>query len=242
MPELFVDDLRVEVVRKNIRTLRLTVYAQGGRVRVAAPLRTPDEVIREMVASRRAWIEKHQTKFETRSIPAVLAYVSGETHVYQGRSYTLQVAPVAAGRPRVELHEEEQQLWLLVRENSTQEQRATLLAAWYRARLKEQLPLLIARWEPVVGVRIDAWAVKQMKTRWGTCNIRARRIWLNLELIKRPPHCLEYVVVHELVHLLERYHNARFWGFMDQFLPSWREARQQLNQVSLGHSAGSDAC
>jgi predicted metal-dependent hydrolase len=241
MSELYIDDLRVEIVRKNIRTLRLTVYAQGGRVRVAAPLRTPDEAIREMVAARRAWIEKHQTRFEARAAPAALAYISGETHLYQGQPYALQVVPAGTGRPRVELHEATQQIWLFVRENSTQEQRAKLLAAWYRERLKERLPALVAYWEPILGVQVKAWAVKQMKTRWGTCNIQARRIWLNLELIKRPPHCLEYVVVHEMVHLLERYHNARFWGFMDRFLPGWPAARQQLNQVSPGHSAGPDA-
>ncbi|SNC66948.1 hypothetical protein SAMN06265337_1784 [Hymenobacter gelipurpurascens] len=241
MPELNIDDLRIEVVRKNIRTLRLTVYAQGGRVRVAAPLRTSDDAIREMVAARRAWIEKHQTKFEARTKPATLEYISGETHWYQGQAYTLDVT-VAPGRPRVELHAEEQQLQLFVREISTQEQRAKILAAWYRARLAEQLPGLVAYWEPIIGVRLDAWAIKQMKTRWGTCNIQARRIWLNLELIKRPSHCLEYVVVHELVHLLERYHNARFWGFMDRFLPIWPAARQELNQISLGHYSAPDAC
>jgi predicted metal-dependent hydrolase len=107
------------------------------------------------------------------------------------------------------------------------------LSAWYRAHLKEQLPALIARWEAVVGVQVHDWGVKQMKTRWGTCSIRARRIWLNLELIKHPPVCLEYVVVHELVHLHERLHNARFWGLMDRFMPDWRPAQQALKAAPI---------
>jgi predicted metal-dependent hydrolase len=241
MPELQIDDLRVEIIRKNIRTLRLTVYAHGGRVRVAAPLRTSDDDIRKMVVARRAWIEKHQTRFEAREKPNTLEYVSGETHFYQGRGYTLHVL-MTTGRPHVELQEAAQSLTLWVREGSTPEQRAKVLNAWYRERLKEHLSNMVAYWEPIVGVTVLAWAIKQMKTRWGTCNIRAQRIWLNLELIKRPTHCLEYVVVHEMVHLHERYHNARFWGLMDRFLPGWQLARQQLNQVSLGAAAGPDAC
>ncbi|TGE08198.1 M48 family metallopeptidase [Hymenobacter fodinae] len=241
MPELHIDNLRVEIVRKNIRTLRLTVYAHGGRVRVAAPLRTPDAAIREMVLARRAWIEKHQTRFEAREKPIALEYTSGETHFYQGRGYTLRVL-LTSGRPWIELLEAEQTLTLWVREGSTQEQRTKVLNAWYREKLKEQLPAMVRQWSGVVGVPEPAWAIKQMKTRWGTCNISAQRIWLNLELMKRPTHCLEYVVVHELVHLHERYHNARFWGLMDRFLPGWQLARQQLNAVSLGSPTGPDAC
>ncbi|WP_205703430.1 M48 family metallopeptidase [Hymenobacter radiodurans] len=136
---------------------------------------------------------------------------------------------------------DEQFLELSIPQDASKEQRESVLTAWYRARLKEQLPALLAKWEPVVGKQATAWGVKQMKTRWGTCNIQAKRIWLNLELIKRPPLCLEYVVVHELVHLHERYHNARFWGFMDQFMPDWRTYKAELSQVTLGVAAGSDA-
>ncbi|RYU81851.1 M48 family metallopeptidase [Hymenobacter persicinus] len=232
MPQFTVDDLHVELVRKNIRSLRLTVYATDGRVRVAAPLRTPDEAIRAFVAARRAWIRKHQQQFEARPKLAVPEYVSGETHFYLGRPHQLHVQP-AAGAARVVLMADDATLALYAPADSTREQREKALHAWYRARLKEQLPAVVAQWEPVVGVRADTWAVKRMTTRWGTCNIRARRIWLNLELIKHAPHCLAYVVVHELVHLHERLHNPRFWGLMDQFMPDWRAAQQLLKSTHL---------
>jgi predicted metal-dependent hydrolase len=239
MTHLQISGLQVELVRKNIRSLRLTVYAPDGKVRVAAPLRMPASTIEEFVTARRAWIQKHQAKFAARERPVPLAYLSGETLLYQGQSYLLQVNEVQ-GRPRVVIRND-QYLDLYAPEGSTKEQRESIMNAWYRARLKEQLPALLSKWEPVVGVQANTWGVKQMKTRWGTCNIQAKRIWLNLELIKRPLPCLEYVVVHELVHLHERYHNARFWGFMDQFMPEWRTYKAELSQVTLGPTAGSDA-
>ncbi|TGE28584.1 M48 family metallopeptidase [Hymenobacter metallicola] len=232
MPYLLIDDLHIEVVRKNIRSLRLTVYAPDGRVRVAAPLRTADAAIQAFVTTRRAWIRKHQEQFAAREQPAALEYVTGEVHPYQGRAYQLRVAAGGPAAGRVQLREEGfLDLWIA--EASTREQREKALNTWYRARLKEQLPALAARWEPVVGAQANVWAVKQMRTRWGTCSIRAKRIWLNLELIKQPVHCLEYVVVHELVHLHERLHNQRFWGLMDQFMPDWRTAKQALRSVHL---------
>lgn len=230
MPHLLIDDLLVEVVRKNIRTLRLSVHMPDGRVRVSVPLRTPDETVRELVTARRPWIRKHQATFAARELPARLQYVSGEMHPYQGHLYELRVH-TTAGPARVQL--QEPHLDLYIREDSTPAQREQALAAWYRQRLREQLPQLAATWEPVVGAQARIWAIRQMKTRWGTCNIQARRIWLNLELIKRPLPCLEYVVVHELTHLHERYHNARFWGLMDHFMPDWRQHKAELNRVHL---------
>jgi len=231
MPHVQIAGLHIELVRKNIRSLRLTVYAPDGRIRVAAPLRTPDAAIHDFVVTRRAWIQKHQQKFEGRARPAAPTYESGETHFYQGRPYLLQVH-AAPGAARVALRDEAY-LDMYTPADSPREVREKALNSWYRARLKEQLPALIARWEQVVGVRVNDWAVKQMKTRWGTCNIGAKRIWLNLELIKHPTPCLEYVVAHELVHLHERLHNARFWGLMDQFMPDWRAPQQLLKSTHL---------
>jgi predicted metal-dependent hydrolase len=240
MPQLQIDDLQVEVVRKNIRTLRLSVHMPDGRVRVSVPLRTTEAAIRELVTARRAWIQKHQTNFAAREQPRQLAYVSGERHAYQGQAYELRVHP-STGPARVVL-QDQQFLDLYVRPDSTPEQRALVLAGWYRQRLREQLPALLEKWQPVVGAQASSWAIKQMKTRWGTCNIQAKRIWLNLELIKRPLPCLEYVVVHELTHLHERYHNARFWGLMDAFMPDWRQHKAELNRVHLRNNPGADAC
>ncbi|WP_022823868.1 M48 family metallopeptidase [Hymenobacter norwichensis] len=240
MPELQIGDLRVEVVRKNIRSLRLTVYAADNRIRVAVPTRTSATDVEQFVQARRTWILKHQARFQARVRPAAPLYVSGEIHYYQGVQHILQVH-ITSGTPQVVCHFG-QTLELYVRATDSVEQRGKVLTAWYRAQLKQQLPALIAQWQHVVGVQVQEWGVKQMKTRWGTCNIRAKRIWLNLDLIKRTPHCLEYVVVHELVHLHERLHNARFWGLMDQFMPDWRTFRNQLKE-SLGESGIElDAC
>jgi len=240
MPAVQIGNLQVEVVRKNIRSLRLTVYAPDGRIRVAVPTRTSTAAIEEFVLARRTWIRKHQEKFQARVHPTEPAYVSGETHYYQGIGHELRILPTT-GAPRVSCSEN-QVLELYVRENSTREQREKILTAWYREQLKRQLPELIAQWQQVVGVRVSEWGVKQMKTRWGTCNIRAKRIWLNLELIKRATPCLEYVVVHELVHLHERLHNARFWGFMDQFMPDWRVHREELKKTHADSPMEMDAC
>lgn len=234
-----IGELTVEVVRKAIRTMRVTVYPPAGRVRVAVPLRLPEETLHQFVLSRQDWIKKHQARFAALPPPAALTYSTGETHYYQGRPYELRVHATTS-RPRVVLTDEH--LDLHIAELATAEERAAILSAWYRARLKEQIPVLLAHWEPIVGVRTEAWGVKQMRTRWGTCNIRARRIWLSLELAKKPPGCLAYVVVHELVHLHERLHNARFWGLMDQFMPDWRQHKAALQANPTGQQpTGDDA-
>ena len=240
MPTVHIGDLQVEVVRKNIRSLRLTVYAPDGRIRVAVPTRTSDKAIQDFVAARRTWINKHQEKFKSQKPAAELLYVSGETHYYQGVGYLLQLHAFD-GAPHV-ICRESLILDLYVREGSTQQQREKVLQAWYRGQLKAQLPEMVAQWQKVVGVQANEWGVKLMKTRWGTCNIRAKRIWLNLELIKRPTLCLEYVVVHELVHLHERLHNARFWSLMDQYMPAWRTYREQLKKTALESPIDLDAC
>lgn len=239
---LQIGDLAVEVVRKSIRTLRVTVYPPHGRVRVAAPLRLPEATIHEFIESRRVWIQKHQERFAALPAPAERTFSTGETHYYRGQPLQLRVLP-ATGRCRVG-QTEPGYLDLHAPEASTPAEREQALTSWYRARLKEQIPPLLARWEPVVGARAEAWGVKQMRTRWGTCNTRARRIWLSLELVKQPVECLEYVLVHELTHLHERLHNARFWGLMDHFMPDWRQHKATLNRRVPGASGPEpdDAC
>ena len=159
---------------------------------------------------------------------------------YLGQPYELLVSE-APGRASVVLLPESGQLHLRTPGGSTAAQREAMLTAWYRQQLKRLLPALFAQWEPVVGRSAETWGIKQMRTRWGTCNIGARRVWLNLELIKRPLPCLEYVLVHELTHLHERLHNARFWGLMDQFMPGWQLHKAELNRVLLSPAASPDA-
>lgn len=234
MHQITAGDLVVDVVRKNIKNLHLAVYPPDGRVRVAAPLLVDDEAVRLAVISRLAWIRKQQGKFAQQERQSAREYVSGESHYYQGRRYLLNVV-YRAGVPSVALRNSTT-LDLFVRPGSDTAQRERVLLAWYRLELKQLIPPLVAKWEVIIGVEVAEWRVKQMKTRWGTCNPAARRIWLNLDLIKKPPGCLEYIVVHEMVHLLERRHDERFVAYMDRFMPHWRLQRDELNQAPLGYT------
>ena len=225
-----IGELQVEVVRKKIKNLYLRVDSSEGKVRVTCPQQLDDETIRQFVARKTHWIEKQQAKFLARPRPRYLEYSTGELHYFKGDPYLLNIIYHRAA-PKVVI--EGTRLNLYVRYNSIREQKERVIIDWYRQQLKTELPRLIAKWSKIVGVNINDWGVKKMKTRWGTCNIKARRIWLNLELIKHPPTSLEYVVVHELVHLLERKHNARFQAYMDRFMPHWQRYQEQLNRSSI---------
>jgi len=231
--QIIVNDLVVDVVRKNIKNLHLAVYPPAGRVRVAAPLRVNDEAVRLFTISRLAWIKRQQAKFTAQERQSAREYVSGESHYYQGHRYLLNVT-YRQGAPAIVIRNNKI-IDLFARPASDTAQRERVLTAWYRRRLKEEIAPLIAKWETIIGVQVAGWGVKQMKTRWGTCNIEARRIWLNLELIKKPVHCLEYIIVHEMVHLLERHHNERFIAHMNSFMPLWQFYREELNREPLGH-------
>jgi predicted metal-dependent hydrolase len=234
MHQITVNGLVVDVVRKDIKNLHLAVYPPNGRIRVAAPLRVDDEAVRLAVISRLAWIKRQQSKFDGQERQSAREYVSRESHYYQGNRYLLNVVYHDAP-PKVVIRNKTT-LDLFVRTGSDTAQRERALLAWYRKRLKHMIPPLIAKWEAIIGVEVADWGVKQMKTRWGTCNIEARRIWLNLELVKKPAHCLEFIVVHEIVHLLERHHNDRFVAYLDNFMPQWRLLRDELNRAPLGHA------
>jgi predicted metal-dependent hydrolase len=233
MHQITVGNLVVDVVRKPIKNLHLAVYPPAGRVRVAAPLRVDDEAVRLAVISRLGWVKRQQARFQGQERQSAREYTTGESHYYQGRRYRLNVI-VHDGPQFVHLRNKST-LDLFVRSESDTAQRERVLLAWYRLSLREAIPPLIAKWEPVLGVQVADWGIRQMKTRWGTCNIEAGRIWLNLELAKKPPHCLEYVVVHEMVHLLERHHGERFTAHMDHFMPQWRMYREELNRAPLAH-------
>ena len=229
-----VNGIPVEVVRKDIKNLHLAVYPPEGRVRVSAPLRLDDEAVRLAVITRMAWIHRQRAKFEAQVRQSAREYVSGESHYYWGNRYLLNVV-YENGPPCVAVRNK---TWmdLRVRAGSDTATRERVVQEWYRARLKEAIPPLIAKWEPVVGVEVADWRVKRMKTRWGTCTAEAGRIWLNLELVKKPVRCLEYVIVHEMMHLLERLHGERFVALMDEAMPQWRLHREQLNQAPLAHA------
>jgi predicted metal-dependent hydrolase len=225
-----IDGVPMELIRKNIRTLRIGVHAPDGRVSISAPLSLDERVVRGFVAARFEWIVRKRMQIRSSPQPHRLTVSSGESHFFAGRAHRI-ILTAAAQRPSVRLLPA-QELEVSVREGMTPSQRKSLLQNWYREQLGTRLEALVDAWQLRIGVRVAEVRVRQMKTRWGSCNARARRIWLNLELMKAPPECLEYVVVHELVHLLERGHNARFRAFMDSFLPNWRELRRQLNRFA----------
>lgn len=228
-----VSGIAVEVVRKDIKNLHLGVYPPNGRVRVAAPLVVSDEAVRLAVIDKLAWIRRQKARFVEQRRQSEREMVNGESHYYMGRRYRLRVHE-QDGPARVAVRGIAS-LDLFVRPGSTPEQREAVLLRWYREQLKTMIPPLLEKWQSALGVQVAGWGVKKMKTKWGSCNVDARRIWLNLELAKKPPQCLEYIVVHELVHLLERRHDDRFTRLMDSFMPQWRQYRDMLNKAPLGH-------
>lgn len=230
-----VSGITVEVVRKDIKNLHLGVYPPHGRVRVAAPLAVNDDAVRLAVIGKLGWIKRHRAKFAGQERQSPREYVTGESHYFQGRRYRLNVV-YQRGPARVNIRNRST-IDLFVPEGSDTARRERVMLDWYRRRLKEQIPPLLGKWEETIGVRAAAWGVKRMKTKWGACTTTARRIWLNLELAKKPVHCLEYIVVHELVHLLERPHSDRFTDLMGRFMPQWRLYRDELNRAPLGHEA-----
>ena len=225
-----VHGIPIEVVRKNIKYIYFNVYPPDGRVRVAAPRRLDDEALRLAIVSRLGWIRRQRDTVQAQDPPPRLEMVTGEGHSYLGQEYRLVVVE-HDGPPAVDLMNGTN-LEMRVRPGTERDERETVLDGWYRQRLKELVPPMISTWELAIGVAVAEWRIKKMKTRWGTCNIDARRIWLNLHLAKMPAACLEYIVVHEMVHLLERRHNGEFRAHMDRLLPQWRVQRDVLNRAS----------
>lgn len=230
---MIVNDIEIEVLKKNIKNIHLGVYPPDGRVRVAAPIHTTDENIRLLIVSKLSWIKKQQEKFISQDRQSKREYVSGESYYLWGERYLLRIIE-HNGHSKVEM-ENKKYINLYVKKKTTLEQRERILNKWYRNQIKNRIPDLIKKWEPIIGVEIKAWGVRIMRTKWGTCNQEESRIWLNLQLVKRPPNCLEYVVVHEMIHLIERTHNEKFKELMDKYYPNWRIVRDELNKFILEH-------
>ena len=228
-----VSGIDVQVVRKAIKNLHLAVYPPDGHVRVAVPEHVTDENIRLAVISKLSWIKRQQRDFKDQPRQSERQYISGECHYFLGKRCRLELIE-RAGKHEIKLLQSGK-LKMFVRRGASIEGREKLLYSWYREQLKTRVPELLEKWQPVIGVQVADYGIKKMKTKWGSCSIEQRRIWLNLELAKKSPECLEYILVHELVHLLERNHNDRFKGHMDAFLPKWRAARDLLNKSPLGY-------
>ena len=225
--------IKVQVVRKDIKNLHLAVYPPEGRVRVAVPLHVSDDNVRLAVISKLAWIKKHQASFMEQPRQSERDMVIGESHYFFGKHYRLEVKETW-GKHQVKL-KNNTKLLLMVHPDTTVENRRKVLNEYYRAELKKRIPKFIKRWEPKIGVKVSDWGVKKMKTRWGSCNTSTKRIWLNLELAKKPLKCLEFILVHEMIHLLERHHNENFRALMNYHLPQWKSHRTLLNSSPLSH-------
>ena len=224
--EILVEDIIIEVQRKKIKNLHLRVTPPDGHVRVSAPMRIREDMIRTFVVSKIDWIRKHRDRIKAEDPQAPYQFVCGESHFFMGKSYRLEVIEREA-KPCVET--EAESLKLYVRPGTGGEKRRAVIEEFYRSQLKLALLGIIGKWENEMKVKVKEFRIKKMKTKWGTCNRKDQRIWINLELCKKPPECLEYIVVHEMVHLLERYHNNVFYGHMDSFLPQWRTYKSILN-------------
>jgi predicted metal-dependent hydrolase len=221
-----ISGIPVEVCKKNIKNMHLYVKPPNGKVSVSAPLTLSDETIERFVRTKAGWVKRQVDKFEAQPRQSEREYISGETLYVWGKQYFLQVeygtgknALVLSGSKAI----------LTVREKSSAGQQDNFIREWYRSILKKEIERLLPKWEKRTGLVCSAWQTKYMTTRWGTCNIQKRKIWLNLQLVKKTPECLEYVILHELLHLVEKHHNASFISLMDTYMPYWREIRKALN-------------
>jgi predicted metal-dependent hydrolase len=229
---LTVAGLGVDVIYKDIKNLHISVYPPVGRVRVAAPQTTDEDTIRLAIVQRLPWIMRQREQLQKADRQSRRQMLSGETHYVWGQRFQLDVSRTS-GHYRVEA--KGKTLWVVTPEGTDADGRRSTLDRWYRRELREAVPALLGKWQPIIDVEVDKVVVRRMKTKWGTCIAHSRRIWLNPELAKKNPRCLEYIVVHELTHLLERGHGDRFIELMDQFMPDWRSRREELNDAPLAH-------
>jgi predicted metal-dependent hydrolase len=227
---LTVRGIDIDVVYKDIKNLHIGVYPPLGRVRVAAPLRLDDDRVRLAVVQRLPWIRKQRDQLRAADRQSEREMVTGESHYVWGVRHRLKVVE-RPGRAHVETDGE--RLLLYVPAGTATESRRQILQRWQREQLRAHIPGLVTRWEQVIGRELPRWTIRRMKTKWGSCNRETGHIWFNIELAKKHPDCLEYIVVHEMTHLLERNHGEQFTTLMDRHLPDWRTRRDQLNDAPL---------
>lgn len=230
MTHIKLGNIDIVVIHKKIKNIHLNVHPPQGDVTISAPLHMDLDTIRIFAISKLRWITKQQNKFQNQKRESPREYVTKESHYFKGKRYLLKVIE-RNKKPQIVLNHSEIKLY--VRPKATTDKKKKLFEEWYRMQLKQLVPKLLKKWEKRIGVKANEFRVKKMRTKWGTCNIKAKRIWINLELAKKPVECLEYIIVHELVHLLEKSHNKRFVKFMDKFMPKWRFYKEQLNLLPL---------
>ena len=230
--QIELGDITVDVVLKDIKNIHLSVYPPAGRVKISAPLRMDIDTIRVFAISKLGWIKQQQKKFQEQERETPREYLERESHYVWGKRYLLKIIEVNEA-PSVEL--KHNKMILRVRPGSDDKKKQEIIDAWYRDQIKKAVPPLIAKWEPLLGIKVERFYVRRMKTRWGSCNHQAFSIRFNTDLAKKPKECLEYIVVHEMAHLREPTHNSRFVTLMDQFMPNWQFYRDKLNQLPVSH-------
>jgi len=232
MTQLQLGDIIIDVEQKDIKNIHLSVYPPEGKVRIAAPQHIDLDTLRVYALSKLPWIKKQQSKMRGQEREGAREFLNRESHFFKGKRYLLTIVEHDAP-PKIEL--KHKTMFLYVRPGTTRVKMQSILDEWYRGHLKKELPKLLKKWEKTLEIKVNEFGVKKMKTKWGSCNREDKRIWINLELAKKPLECLEYVVVHEMVHLMERNHNDRFVAYMDYFLPKWRFYKDELNRLPVRH-------
>lgn len=227
-----IGEIKVDVIQKDIKNIHLSVYPPVGKVRISAPMKFDLDTIRIFAISKLSWIKKQQEKFRKQERESEREYLSRETHYYFGRRYLLKVVE-SNRKSTAEI--KHNLLVLYVRPNTDAEKHKVILQEWYREQLRVIATEMIAKWRKRIGVHVEEFGIKKMKTKWGTCNPKAKRIWVNLELAKKPLDLIEYIIVHEMVHLIERTHNERYIAYMNKYLPQWKQLREELNRLPISH-------
>ena len=229
MHRIDIDGIEITVQKKQIKNMYIRVYPQDGNVKITAPLRTTNDAISVFAESRIEWIREQFQKYSFNPLTDKPKYITGESCCLLGKIYPLDVI---YHESLISVFIKDQRVVLQVPKDSTADERAAVMDDWYRLALKNVVPPILAECESIVGVTAAEWRIKNMRTKWGTCNVPAKRIWLSLQLAKKEPECLEYIIIHELVHLLEEEHNDRFYAYMDRFCPDWRAIKDRLNGQS----------
>jgi predicted metal-dependent hydrolase len=224
----------VDVVRKHIKNVHLSVLPPNGRVRIAAPERMTLETIRVFAISKLPWIKRQQRKLREQERETPREYIDRESHYVWGKRYLLRIIETNE-RPSVQMSHSS--IVLRIRPGTNKERRQAMLEEWHREQLRNAVLPLVDRWAELIGVDVRRVFIQKMKTKWGSCNPRTKSIRLNTDLVRKPTECLEYILVHEMAHLIEHTHNARFTALMDEFMPRWQSRRQMLNSLPVRHES-----
>ena len=228
MGRIIIDNIDMHFEKKQIKNMYIRVISPGGKIKITAPLSASEDEIKNFALSKISWVKKRQKKLADKPRPAELNYETGELLWLLGKQYPLIVNHGGVNKAFVK----EPEIILQIRNNTSKAARKKIIEEWYRDVLKKVIPIVAGKWEKTIGVKAAEWRIQNMRTKWGTCNIRERRIVVNLHLAKRSPDCLEFVIIHELIHLLEKSHGVKFKKYMDAYCPNWKAIRKSLS-VSL---------